>query len=106
MFRVVSYLEIMAKIDATRRVACIGVALCRYRAKNGRFPEKLDALTPEFLSAVPNDPFDDKPMKLKRTERGLTVCSVGPDMTDDGGKPLDDSGEKGDIGFECPDGKR
>jgi hypothetical protein len=41
-------------------------------------------------------------MRLKRTEHGLIVYSIGPDMTDDGGAPYDQEKKTGDITFTVP----
>lgn len=60
------------------------VIACRlYEARQGRRPEQLDALTPEFLPRVPCDPFDGKPFRYVR-ERAL-VYSVGMDLKDSEG---------------------
>lgn len=37
-----------------------GIALDRYRLKNGHYPDSLDALVPEFLPIVPIDPWTQK----------------------------------------------
>jgi hypothetical protein len=95
-----------ATADARRRLACVGLAMRRYRAKNGHFAKKLDDLPPEFLAVVPPDPFDDKPLKLKRTKNSLILYSIGPDMTDDSGAPFDETNKTGDIVFELPTEKR
>jgi hypothetical protein len=42
-------------------------------------------LVPRYLSEVPNDPFDGKPLRLKHTEDGLVIYSVGLDGDDNGG---------------------
>ena len=97
-----SIIEAAVKADARRDAARLGLALYAYRARNGMFPANLDELTPEFIAAAPPDPFDGKPMRMKKTDRGMTVYSVGPDMIDDGGKPLDEE-KKGDIPFTVPD---
>ena len=73
--------------------------ISRYQLKNSRFPEKLNDLVPDFLMIVPIDPFDGKPMKYTRTDKGVVVYSIGPDMVDNGGKPMDDK-RKGDVTFE------
>jgi hypothetical protein len=41
-------------------------------------------------------------MKLKETEHGLIVYSIGPDMTDNGGAPFDQKTKTGDITFTVP----
>ena len=54
---------------------------------------------------MPLDPFDGKPMRMKRTKHGLIVYSIGPDMVDNGGVPVDHQKQTGDIAFELSDGK-
>jgi hypothetical protein len=94
--------------DASRR-ACRAVlrtevALLRYRAERGRFPDALNALAPEFLSAVPDDPCGGaagRPLRYSATENGaeFTLYSMGPDLKDDGGTPM----PKGPGGQESGD---
>jgi hypothetical protein len=40
---------------------------------------------PDYLKAVPNDPYDGKPLRYKRVADGVLVYSVGPDRQDHGG---------------------
>jgi hypothetical protein len=69
------------------RCAAAALAAERYRRQHGRWPESLDALTAAgFLDKVPADPFDGKPLRLRRLDDGLVIYSVGPDLTDDGGR--------------------
>lgn len=57
---------------------------CRaYEETTGHLPETLEALVPDYLSAVPRDPFDGQPFRYS-TERRI-IYSVGEDLTDDGG---------------------
>jgi hypothetical protein len=86
--------------DAARQVARLGVAAYLFREKNVRFPKELKELVPDFIPSLPEDPFGGKPMKLKRTDRGIVIYSVGPDMTDDGGTAFDREKQSGDIIFE------
>lgn len=68
--------------------AAIACALERYRMADGHFPEKLDALAPQFIPTLPNDVLTGKPCKYRRTEVGRFVLySVGWDDKDDGGTP-------------------
>jgi hypothetical protein len=65
----------------------IAVALERFRRKNSSYPEKLDALVPEFLTNVPPDPVDGSPMRYRReNDGGFTLWSIGLNRIDDGGK--------------------
>jgi len=99
-----------ARFDARRRAALLAVAACRYRAEHDRLPDKLDDLAPKFIAVLPGDPFDGKAMKMKKTDPGLVIYSVGPDLVDDGGVTLEQNEQTGkstgDITFQVPDGPR
>lgn len=57
---------------------------CRaYEETTGHLPETLEALVPDYLPAVPRDPFDGAPFRYS-AERRL-VYSVGENLKDDGG---------------------
>jgi len=65
------------------RVAC---ALERCRLAQGRYPETLDVLVPQFIARIPHDIIIGQPLKYRRTENGSFVLySVGWNETDDGG---------------------
>jgi hypothetical protein len=91
--------EAAAEGDARHRVVLVALAMSRYRAANDHFPDKLEDLTPDWITAVPRDPFDGKPIRLKRTDAGLIVYSIGPDITDNGGTPFDSKKRIGDVTF-------
>ena len=75
------HFELLGKVQAMRALTA-----CRlYEKKHGKLPGALDALIPEFLNAVPVDPFDGKPLRYDR-QRGF-IYSVGYDQKDDGGAP-------------------
>jgi type II secretory pathway pseudopilin PulG len=66
--------------------AALACALERYRLAKGQFPEKLEALVPEFVARLANDLFTGEPYKYRRTDDGqFTLYSVGWDEKDDGG---------------------
>jgi hypothetical protein len=93
-------MEVAAKADARHRLAAIAVAATSYRLKTGRLPARLEDLVPEFMPAVPVDPFDGKPMKMAAAPGGgMVIYSVGADFKDDGGKVWDDDNRTGDITF-------
>ncbi|MFO0849114.1 MAG: hypothetical protein U0871_11260 [Gemmataceae bacterium] len=56
-----------------------GVAAERYRRKHGAWPASLEALVPEFLPAVPTEPFSGKPLGFERLPDGLAITPTGPD---------------------------
>ena len=85
--------------------AAIACAVERHRLANGHFPEKLDALVPQFISKMPYDLLTGEPYKYRRTDDGRFVLySVGWDEKDDGGvsgKTLFDD-QQGDWVWEYP----
>ncbi len=71
---------------AILRNAIVALAAERYRQKHGRWPATLDELVQAgLLKSAPVDPYDGRPLRLRRTGDGLMVYSVGPDNADNGG---------------------
>lgn len=62
------------------------LAVRAYLLENQRLPESLTALVPEYLPAVPSDPFGDGPVRVRASTNCLLIYSVGPDGVDDGGR--------------------
>jgi hypothetical protein len=96
------------RTKAELRCAAAALAAERYRMAEGRWPENLGALAPRYLAAVPADPFDGKPLRLRRLADGLVIYSVGADGADDGGN-LDRKGQASpgtDVGFQLWDADR
>jgi len=60
------------------------VALHRWQKVRGTLPAALDALVPEFLPAVPLDPFDFEPLRWHPAERAVQVTNFNGVIT-----PLD-----------------
>ena len=84
--------------DAQLHGGLAQVAVERYRLREGRLPESLDALVPEFLESVPTDPFDGQPMRYGVEGDGYRIHSVGPDGEDGGGvERIDRDTDAGDI---------
>ena len=59
-------------------------------------------MAPDFIPAVPQDPFTGQALKCKFSGQRAVVYSVGPDGIDNGGAPFDQKTENGDITFELP----
>jgi hypothetical protein len=74
------------RTQAELRCTAAALAAERYRLAEKAWPDRLDALVPRYLDAVPTDPFDGKPLRWRRTDDGLVIYSVGPDRVDNGGK--------------------
>ena len=72
-----------ARLNAA--TAC--VAAVRYRRDSAKWPDALDNLVPRYLDAVPVDPFTGKALVYRQTADGIMIYSIGPSVTDDGGKP-------------------
>ena len=89
--------EHAARADAQHRLLVLAGAIWQYRLAEGSSPADLDRLVPKYLLKVPVDPFTGKSMKIAKTEGPLTIYSVGADLKDDGGKPLDRKTMQGDI---------
>jgi hypothetical protein len=71
---------------AIRRIAAVTLAVERYRrAHQGRLPPALDAVVPQFLAAVPRDPFSRGPIVYKTSGDGYLVYSLDANKVDDGG---------------------
>jgi hypothetical protein len=75
-----------AGAQTTMDQAALACALERYRLAEGRFPEKLEALVPRFMSQLPKDALTGEPYRYRRIADGQFVLySVGWDEQDDGG---------------------
>ena len=69
----------------------VGLAVERYRRDHQEQPpDSLDALVPNYLSAVPTDPFGNGPLHYQRLPAGFRIYSVGTNLRDDGGVPVVD----------------
>ena len=75
-----------AAAQTTAEEAMLACALERYRVAHGQFPDHLDALAPELISALPHDVINGEPYKYRRTADSFVLYSVGWNETDDGGK--------------------
>jgi hypothetical protein len=74
------------KSEVTSRLTTTAVALKRYKLAHGTFPESLDALVPKYLTAVPLDPADGKPLRYRLEGDGsFKMYSIGEDGVDNGG---------------------
>jgi hypothetical protein len=77
--------EAVRRKHATVRCTIVALASERYRREKKTWPDKIDQLCPQFLAAVPLDPFDGKPLRYRRVKDGVIIYSVGQDAVDNGG---------------------
>ena len=78
-------LESPAATCARSLCADTGIAAIRFQQQQGRAPESLDDLVPEYLPEVPIDPFSGVPLHWYPTNDGLIVYSVGVNRRDETG---------------------
>jgi hypothetical protein len=79
------------KAETQRELAITAIALKRHFQKHGQFPADLKELVPEFMTGLPIDWMDGKPLRYQRiAPHDYRLWSIGTDHTDDGGdfKPL------------------
>ncbi len=81
-------------VSATQAI----LALKCYKMKYGQLPKSLTDLVPEFLSAIPLDDFDGKPLRYSVEKK--IVYSVGADLIDSGGQETNSAGKSLDIPFK------
>jgi hypothetical protein len=60
----------------------VGLACERFRLANGRWPDALGQLVPDYLDDIPVDQYTVQPLKLKRRANGIVIYSVGEDGKD------------------------
>jgi hypothetical protein len=79
-----------ARVQAGVDMARVACALERCRQAQGSYPEKLDALAPQFIETLPHDIVNGQPLHYRRPAEGKFVLySVGWDGKDDNGVPED-----------------
>lgn len=64
------------------------LAIKLYQMDNGKIITSLNELAPNYISEIPNDPFDGQPIRFLPEKR--IIYSVGKDFKDDGGDENND----------------
>ena len=70
-------------------------AVCSRSVEAKKLPESLDALAPEFLEELPEDPFTGDDLRYERRDKGYIIYSVGRDRKDDHG--LEEANKKKSV---------
>ena len=70
---------------ARNRAIQTAIACERFRLAKGAWPATLDALVPDYLAAVPVDPFDGKPMRYAHFDEGIRIWSIAENLVDNDG---------------------
>jgi hypothetical protein len=80
------FLDRLLACEATRDLVCAAIALKRYQLRHQTLPKDLNSLVPEFLSEIPRDPVDGKPLRYRLNSDGTFILySLGLDRVDNGG---------------------
>jgi hypothetical protein len=69
--------------QARASLATTALALKRYGLDRGSYPASLDELVPDFLEAVPLDPFTGESLEYAGEEDGFRLHSAGEDVKSD-----------------------
>jgi len=72
-------LRCAAQEAALVRIGCASLAIEAYRADKGDLPKQLADLVPEYLDAVPEDPFNGADLKYALSNNAYAVSSFGYD---------------------------
>ena len=98
--------QIRLRVLGQLRCTETALAVERYRLKYDALPESLEALVPEFMEAVPLEPFDGQPLRYIRREGGYTVYTIGEDGVDNGGwskeQMAEETGEENPKEYDWP----
>jgi len=97
-----------AEVLTLNRGIMLMAALEAFRLEKGQYPNALkDLVTGGYISKVPVDPFtDNKPFKYSKQGSKYLLYSIGPDLSDEGGRAVFpfpyykiDAANRGDIVF-------
>jgi hypothetical protein len=87
-----------ALAQATVNLARTACALERRRLAQGKYPQTLDVLAPQFIAKVPHDPIGGQPLHYRPTDDGQFILySVGWNEEDDGGVVSSTKGVSVDV---------
>ena len=90
MIPAVSSVVIKAGVAQTSvQQATLACAVERYRLAHGKWPEKLEALVPQFIAELPRDVIDGQPLRYRLDgSHGFVIYSIGWNQKDDGGQQV------------------
>jgi hypothetical protein len=80
----------------------VAFALAAFQRDHGKYPQKLEELTPRYLAAVPQDLFSGKPLAYRPEADGFLLYSVGVNGQDDQGHSYDDDPPGDDLRVRLP----
>ncbi len=77
--------ELSAMHIAGVRCARVALAAERFRLDRSHWPAELAELVPEYIDAIPLDPFDGQPLRYKMDSDRVAIYSIGLNGVDDRG---------------------
>ena len=80
--------DVLQSVQQTQ-VARTALACKAFHNEEGRWPETLGEVAPEYIDPVPVDLYVDKPLVYHPREDGFVVYSVGKNQTNDAGREDD-----------------
>jgi hypothetical protein len=95
-------LESFDRHEQTLRNGIVAAALAAHFADHGKYPAKLEDLSPKYLAEVPNDVFNGKRLIYRKEDAGFVFYGVGINGKDDGGRFYNDEPRGDDWGVRVP----
>lgn len=78
--------ETALRSETLRSLAIGGIAIHRFMLRHRNPPASLEKLKPSFLSDMPMDPYDRKPLRYFVDGEDWVLYSIGENVDDDGGQ--------------------
>jgi len=78
-------------------IETLAVALACYHTEHGRWPAKLEEVSPSLMKSIPTDRFSGKPLIYKPRTDGYLLYSVGKNCQDNGGQNIHHNSHADDI---------
>lgn len=77
--RISSMFTSEAEMAARLRAARVALAVEHFSSQAGRLPAGLEELVPDYLTALPADPIDGKPLRFEVLDSGYAIYTSGVD---------------------------
>jgi hypothetical protein len=90
------------RCEQTQNNLYIAFALAAYKSDHGRYPEDLDALTPNYLDTITIDLFSGQPLLYRPSANGYLLYSVGVNGRDEEGHGTEDDPPGDDLSVRMP----
>lgn len=84
-----------ARMNAYSVLNMTMLALRAFRLEHGHYPSNLKVLLPEYLKAIPTDPFTDAPLHYQLQGKKYLLWSIGPDGVNNHAAPIINSDKYG-----------